>query len=364
MLEFCRRYGAVCLVPPAAFVLAVMITRQVYRVWPPARETVNAQQVESWKELLSAALEAFKSDDRAGALAKLIEAESKTPADAEAYRSLSEAFRTLDESSRALNCMEKSLVLAQSETKASMESFVGLGHGYLRDGRIEDAQRILDEYIFTSWPESAEGHYLQATLLLERAGQEEQALKHLGKALEGLPESNQIRHQYGICLSRLGRLEQAEEAFSEIVAKQPKYASAYYELGGVLQRQGKKHEAEEALKRFEEIEAKLRRQEILKTHFALKRETPEHMLELAQLHSDLDNHEMARIVLQKYIVSRADDPQGHRLLAAAYEALDRPELAAAESRIADALQEAANFRSQSSDSRSSPVPASEESRSP
>ena len=85
--------------------------------------------------------------------------------------------------------------------------------------------------------QTAEQEY-QAGVAARQAGEPEEALKHLGRAVQAEPENADIHLQIGLAQLAMGHLDEAEAALRRTLDLAPDYADARLGLARVAQRRG------------------------------------------------------------------------------------------------------------------------------
>jgi len=90
---------------------------------------------------------------------------------------------------------------------------------------------------------------------LSRAGDSEQALPLLQKAVQVDPKLAEGHLELGNVMARQGRVNDALASYQAAIAANPQYQQAYYRLGQTLMKAGRQAEAEVALKKHEELRA-------------------------------------------------------------------------------------------------------------
>jgi tetratricopeptide (TPR) repeat protein len=264
------------------------------------------------------ALAAESLGDTTRAQRELGEAERIVPHDKEGYALLAVAFEKLGDQQRAGEYAELALHVAPTPEEAEW-GFSRLVDAYYRVGRISDARRILREDLLPNWPDSLEGHYWQGRLQLLDGGNEAalSALQHLEHVLEVDAAHAPGRYQHGVCLARLGQLERARKSLEVAVSLSPQWAAAHHELSKVLRRLGCAELAREHLAIFQEIEAKRRRRNFLKTQMIIQRATSADLHELAQLELELDDPYAALATLKRLPALKQQQDEVAHLLAEA-----------------------------------------------
>jgi tetratricopeptide (TPR) repeat protein len=326
-----RRHWAALLLPPAVFLLAAGVTRQVLR----ARQGLDTAR---WEASYQAAGVAGIAGDRDAALAALLDAAAHAPDDAGAHIRLAEGFEHLDQKERALDHVEQAIRLREVEKPAP---WLGLVRAHADAGRLDDAGRILHQEVMPRWPDAAEAHYYEGVLIsLGVTGDEglQRALESFERALELDADAIDARYQRGVLLARLGRLEEAEAALRAVVASSPRFGGAYHELVGVLRRRGELEEARRFLETFQRLDAQGRRLRHLETQVSLQQADAAVFLEMGELYLELDEPSSAVQTLRRYTRQESADPGGHRALARAYRSLDMIEDAESEEELAAALE--------------------------
>jgi tetratricopeptide (TPR) repeat protein len=326
-----RRNWLLLLLPPAFFLLAAGVTRQLLWTWRGSE--FSACEVE-YRE----AMEAARAGDLGRALDRLVAAGDHAPDDAGLHRDLAGAFERLGQSERALLHLERSVRLRPPDVRA----WTGLARAHCDCGRFDAAARLLEELKerLPAAKESAEVLYCEALVSLWRegsAGGPEAALELLARSLKADADSTDARILYGTCLARLGRLDDAEKALRELAAAHPRYGGAHHELGEVLRRKGDLDGAKESLKKFQEIDESWQRLRHLETRCAVERADPREIFELGGLYLEVGQPAQALGALLRFTRLEPASAEGRRRLAEAYERLERKEDAEAERKLAEAL---------------------------
>ncbi len=129
-----------------------------------------------------------------------------------------------------------------------------LGNAYLtlnnpRDDVASRFRRYRQTHPDDAWANFYEGYNLS------RAGDAEQALPLLQKAVRIDAKLAEAHLELGNVMSRQGRADEAVAAYQAAIAANPQYQQAYYRLGQTLMKAGRQAEAEAALKKHEELRA-------------------------------------------------------------------------------------------------------------
>lgn len=329
-----RRSLPVLLLPPAVFLLAAGVTRQLTR-------TRDGLAYGDWQRRYQAAVRTGMAGDRDRALRELRAAAQVAPADAEAHTQMAVAFETLGQRRLAIDHLLRATEL-RPQAELAPASYLAVVSQYCEAGLFDRAGRVLRERVLPRWPNEPEGHFYDGVIFLHGTkGQEglESALASLDRCLRLAPKHIDARYQRGICLARLGRPAEAERLFRSLLPERPVHPGLTYALADALRQQGRRAEAEKMLARFKEIEAKQRRAGILRERMATGRATPDELMELAGLRLEFGEPEPAVDALRAFLRKAPADPRGHRLAAEALRRLGRTEEGAAERKLAAALEE-------------------------
>jgi Flp pilus assembly protein TadD len=103
-------------------------------------------------------------------------------------------------------------------------------------------------------PDFGEAHYHLA-LLLQKEGQEDEAIAHYQKALENRSHTAECHNGLGLAFQRKGDLAQASLHYREALEVRPDYAEAHNNLGTVLGQRGQIDEARRHFQKAVEIKA-------------------------------------------------------------------------------------------------------------
>lgn len=325
-----RSHWLVLVLPPAVFLLAAGVTRQVLR-------TRAGFDHARWEASYQAAAMAGMDGDLETALAEMNDAAAHAPDEAGVHMRLAEGFEHLEQTERALDHLERAIRLQDPEEP---DAWLGLVRAHADGGRLQEAGRILHREVLPRWPDAAEAHYYQGFLTsLEVKGDEgsRRALESFERALELDPDDLDARYQLGVTLARLGRLEESEAALRAVITANPRFGAAYHELAGVLRRRGELEEARRFLETFQRLDAQRRRLHHLEIQVSLDQANAAAILEMGKLYLDLGEPTGAVRALRRYTRQEPTDPEGHRALARAYRELHMPEEAESEEELAAAL---------------------------
>jgi tetratricopeptide (TPR) repeat protein len=115
------------------------------------------------------------------------------------------------------------------------------------EGDIAAARRELAALRLKSNEPAIEESWQAEARILRSAGLREEAFDALGKALEQLPGSMELRYSHALLAAELGRVEVAEEDLRLVIAAQPENAAALNALGYTLADQTERYEEAEEL---------------------------------------------------------------------------------------------------------------------
>jgi len=195
------------------------------------------------------ALAHYKSGDLPRAAEELETLHARQPDDARATMLLADCRLQLGEPA-AVEALLRPLAVADPDNRAVTYL---LGMALVRDGKVEEGQRLVDALVRDG--DSPEAQYLVGSAAF-MAGDYPRAVERFAAALAANPKLPSLRSYYGRALLFTGDAEGAEKALREALADEPNdYESAYF-LASILQTTGRRGEA----KPFAEKAARLRPQ--------------------------------------------------------------------------------------------------------
>lgn len=116
-----------------------------------------------------------------------------------------------------------------------------MGSIEMTQGQFQTARQSFEQAI-AEHPEIALGYIALAEGYM-RDGKDEQAVKVLSAARQKLPPDAMLEYLYGLTLSHLNRAQEAAAAFKRSIALNPRVAESHYELGKLDLQMGKEQEA-------------------------------------------------------------------------------------------------------------------------
>jgi predicted Zn-dependent protease len=318
-----RKHWLDLMLPPAAFLLAAGMYRQVHTYR-------TALRYEQATKHYRASMEALKKADRPRALQELSTAARAAPEDPRLQMSLAAGFQALDQRVQAAQLMERALGGMKSPGEGD---YLLLVRTWFAAGRYDEAGSVLRREVLRRWPGSAEAAFMDGLIRMYRDKGEpglQAALPCFERSLQIDPARPDARYHYAVCLAGLGRPAEAEHAFREVLKTSPSFPGASQGLGAALRRQGKEAEARQVLADFQRQDAAQRQIRHLEVQRGLKQATADGLLDLARLYLDLNHPARAKAPLAEYMVLRPTDPRAFRMLAQVYRRTkDRPRADAA-----------------------------------
>jgi len=126
-------------------------------------------------------------------------------------------------------------------TRDNFLAHYNLGNALLRQGRVPEAKRHLEEAVRIA-PTMVDAHYNLGTIL-RWEGNLQGAAAHFASVLQMRPDSAGAHKDLGLVLFQQGRFEDAARHFARATELEPGYAEAHNGLGNALLRQGRSEEA-------------------------------------------------------------------------------------------------------------------------
>lgn len=328
-----QRNWLLLLLPPAMFLLAAGVTRQVYRVWVGARALTAQQEYEQAARLGMAG----RADQ---ALVHLRKAAQQAPPEPQFHVQLAQAFERLGQRGRAVQELERALGL-YPPAQLTRESYQPVVSQYAALGRFDEVDRVLKAAVLPRWPSEAWVLHYQGLARFHRergpAGLND-ALALFERSLKANPEYADARYYRGLCLAQLERLPEAEQEYRRLLVARASYPGLHYALAGVLRRQGRQQEAEAVLNRFRALDTARRRVQALRGRQAVGTLKDAEWLELGTLLLRTGQPSEAVLPLIEYIRRFPADPRGHRQLSTAHAASGKRDEARIEATLAEALE--------------------------
>jgi Tfp pilus assembly protein PilF len=186
-----------------------------------------------------------------------------------------------------------------------------LGTALILEGRPVEGQFYIDAVMRR--PDNAPAHVMLATAHL-RAGELEDAVREIRRAIELAPELAGSHAMLGQILLRLKQLDQAEAAFRREMELNPGSFDANLHLGALLKDRGAYDEARPFLTRAVELRPR----------------AAEALFQLGELQLFMGELQPAQATLEELVRHEPRFIRGHALLAAVYHRLGRPDDAARE----------------------------------
>jgi tetratricopeptide (TPR) repeat protein len=164
----------------------------------------------------------------------------------------------------------------------------------------------------------------------------DKAEEHYLQALESNPNVAEVYAALGTLARQQGRATDAERFWRQALQANRNESAALYGLGQLLLAAGKRKEAEPLLQRYRLVQQFQREVADLRMKTAI-RKSYDLRLRLARMAMDAGNYEEADRQLTPLLRERPDDPQIRSLMGELCLALQRPEDAQMEFRVASAL---------------------------
>ncbi len=322
------------ILPLVSFLLAAAVARQVLR-------TRDGLARAGWEPGHQAAMQAALAGDRQRALRQLQAAARSAPATFDAHTRLAIAWEYLGQRVLAVDHLRRALDL-RPPAEVTAANYLAVVSQYCEEGLFDRAGQVLSARVLRRWPRDPEAHFYQGVVMMHgRKGDAglQNALSIFDRCLSLAPRHVDARYQRGLCLARMGRAPEAEQMLRPLLRERPEHAGLHYALADVLRRQGKTAEADRMLDSFQALYVKRQRIDNLNARLTSGRATTAEMLELGRLRLEIDEPEEALASLKAYLLESPAAPEGHRLAARALAQMGRPEEAAAERRLAAALQQ-------------------------
>lgn len=200
------------------------------------------------------------------------DAVQRQPAYEQAWRAMAAEFEAKGDLKRAQETGEKASALFRPDTT----TLTDLGSVYLKQGRLEDAKRVLHQAlaldpelpnanVYLGMAAVSEGNFLSAesffrraiaiapdmaeahndlAITLVRRGDYAEAAYELGKATDADPSNAQILRNYGLVLAKTDMLDKAESEIREAIRREPNLAQLHVDIGDILARRGDASRAE------------------------------------------------------------------------------------------------------------------------
>lgn len=193
-----------------------------------------------------------------------------------------------------------------------------------RQGRLDDALTEL-KTLRDAQPDQVERFWLLEAELLAEAGRDAEAMDVYDRALDALPESEDLRYARAMLAERMDQLDLLERDLRELIARNPESASALNALGYTLADRTQRYdEALELIRRALElkpddaavidsmgwVQYRLGHLELALNYLrdaAARDADPEIMAHLAEVLWQSGEREQARRVLEKALLADPDD---------------------------------------------------------
>ena len=272
--------------------------------------------------------------DRSAANAFIETALKRNPTCPHAHLVAGEQYLRDDDLTRALAEFRESIRIAPHAAIAYQRA------GYiLRElSRSDEAEKVLQQGLQVA-PDNVAIQLQLGRLYAARPsvpGALDQAAEHYRAAIQGNPNSAEIYAALGTIARQQKRLADAEQLWRRALRSNRNEATALYGLGQLLLSAGKKQAAEPLLRHYREVQQFQRKVADLRTKTAIRRSMDDRF-QLARLSMAAGTYDEADRQLTALLRERPDDAEVRAMMGELCLALQRPEEAQLEFRIASSL---------------------------
>jgi len=221
---------------------------------------------------------------------------------------------------------------ATERIEITVDQAMALAVEWMKQGRFNDADKMCRAMLDLEPDNAAALHY--SGVLAHKRGNNEEALRLIGRSLERSPLQPDCYSNLGIVLQHNGQFAAAMEAFSRAIALNPLHANAHNNLGVLLKLHGRIDQAEACYRAaiaadpnhpdvYHNLAVVLdhlgRLQEALEAHckhITLRPKQSDAHRYLALAYSIIGQHDKAVAVCEEWVRNSPGDPRARHALAA------------------------------------------------